>query len=79
MFTVQILQNQSLSWHLRLLFCDVRPSYDFLFLKAVKVISVMSLTVFVRALNTRTDPEAVPMNICLPEGSNRATVIADLG
>lgn len=38
----------------------------------------MSLTVFVRVLNTRTEPEAVPINMYLPDGSKRATVIADL-
>jgi len=36
------------------------------------------LTDFVRVLNTSTDPDEVPMKICLPVGSKRATVIADL-
>lgn len=35
-------------------------------------------TVFVRVLNTRTDPVEVPAKMCFPEGSKRATVIADL-
>ena len=36
------------------------------------------LTIFVRALNTSMVPADVPTNTYLPEGSNRATVIADL-
>ena len=36
------------------------------------------LTAFVRVLNTRIVPADVPMKTYLPDGSNRATVIADL-
>jgi hypothetical protein len=35
-------------------------------------------TDFVLVLNTSTDPDEVPINICLPVGSKCATVIADL-
>lgn len=35
-------------------------------------------TVFVRVLNTSTNPFEVPMKTCLPEGSKRATVMMDL-
>lgn len=38
----------------------------------------MKLTAFVRVLNTRIVPADVPMKTYLPDGSNRATVIADL-
>jgi hypothetical protein len=36
------------------------------------------VTVFVRVLNTRIVPADVPMKTYLPDGSNRATVIAAL-
>ncbi len=39
---------------------------------------MMKLTIFVRVLNTRIVPADVPMKTYLPDGSNRATVIADL-
>lgn len=35
-------------------------------------------TVFVRVLNTKTVPNVVPTKTCLPEGSNRTAVGADL-
>ena len=37
-----------------------------------------ALTDFVLVLNTSMDPDDVPIKICLPVGSKRATVIADL-
>jgi len=36
------------------------------------------LTILVLVLKTKTEPAAVPMNMCFPDGSKRATVIADL-
>jgi len=41
-------------------------------------VRMMKLTIFVRVLNTRIVPADVPMKTYLPDGSNRATVIADL-
>lgn len=35
-------------------------------------------TILVLVLKTRIEPAAVPMNMCFPDGSKRATVIADL-
>ena len=43
-----------------------------------KITIEVSLTVLVRVLNTRIFPEAVPMKMNFPEGSNRATVIGNL-
>jgi hypothetical protein len=36
------------------------------------------MTVFVRVLNTRIEPEEVPTKICLPDKSNRAVIMAEL-
>lgn len=44
----------------------------------MKTFKAGSITVFVRVLNTRIDPDAVPTKIFLPVGSNRAAVIGDL-
>lgn len=38
----------------------------------------MPLTVLDLVLKTRTEPAAVPINTCFPDGWKRATVIADL-
>jgi hypothetical protein len=44
----------------------------------IRHINESRLTIFVLVLKTRIEPAAVPMNMYFPDGSKRATVIADL-
>lgn len=42
------------------------------------MLDTTELTDFVLVLKTRMEPDEVPMKTCFPEGSKRATVMADL-
>lgn len=76
--TVLTWRSQILSWRRRRRLYVEQPSALGLFKYRNLAFKERALTDFVLVLNTSMDPDDVPIKICLPVGSKRATVIADL-